>query len=183
MALDAGNVRVAVTGGIYVAPTGTTLPANADAGLATALQNGEIGLIADDGVTESQGTDTNDIRAWQNGAIVRRVQTSHALTYAFTMIETNPNALELYYGNYDDGGGGNAVVEITGEQSGRQVFVIEVLDGDDHIRIVIPDGQVTERGDVSYVNGKAIGRPVTITCYPDAAEVKAYIYLETEGVS
>lgn len=182
MTLDAGNVRVAVTGGIYVAPTATTIPTDPTTELDAAFD--EVGYIGEDGITESHGTETSDIRAWQNGAVVRRVQTSHALTFAFTMIETNPTALELFYGNYEDGGVGTpAVVEVTGEQLDRQRFVLHVIDGDDLIRIVVPDGQVTERGDVVYANGQEIGRQVTITCYPDEDEVKAYIYLETEGAS
>jgi hypothetical protein len=50
------------------------------------------------------------------------------------------------------------------------------VDGDVDIRIVIPDGQVTERGDVTYANGEAIGYDVTVTAYPDDSGVKAYIY-------
>lgn len=178
----AGNVRVGVTGGIYVAPAATALPTTPSAALDGAFT--EVGYLNEDGVTESQGTETNDIRAWQNGDVVRKVQTSHDLTYAFTLLETNPTSLELFYGNYDDGGGaGPAVVEITGEQPDHNSYVLQVIDGDDLIRIVIPDGQVTERGDVVYQNGDAITRPVTITCFPDADGVKAYQYLETEGAS
>jgi hypothetical protein len=49
-------------------------------------------------------------------------------------------------------------------------------DGSDLIRIVVPDGQVVERGDVVYKNDTPIGYQVTVTAYPDASGVKAYIY-------
>ena len=45
--------------------------------------------------------------------------------------------------------------------------VIDVIDSDTHIRLYIPNGEVTERGEVTYANnGEALSYPVTITCYP-----------------
>jgi hypothetical protein len=76
-----------VTGAVYVAPSGTALPTDATTALPVAHE--DVGFIHEDGVTETQDTDTNDIIAWQNGATVRKVQTSHDLMYAFTMLETS----------------------------------------------------------------------------------------------
>lgn len=175
MAPTAANVQVATTGGAYHAPTGTTLPTTAPAVLNAAFLANEVGYISEDGVTQTIDEDVEQIRAWQNGDIVRTVQTSHALTYAFTMIETNEAVLAAYYGtdNVADG-----VVEVKAGQGDRGSWVFEVLDGDTHIRIVVPDGQVTERGDVEFVNGNAIAYPLTITCYPDGSAVKAYQYID-----
>lgn len=178
MALTADNVQVAVTGGAFTAPTDTTLPTTPDASLDVAFD--DVGYISDDGVTQSIGDDTTEVKAWQNSDVVRRVQTEHSLQYQFTMIETNETTLSVYYGtaNYADG-----VVEIRGGTLDRRAWVLEVEDGDDHIRIVIPDGQVVERGDIVYKADDAIGYEVTIECYPDADGVKAYKYLETSAVS
>jgi hypothetical protein len=171
MALVASNVAVAVTGAVYFAPIATAIPNDAYEALNVAFL--DVGYISEDGVTESQGTDTNDITAWQNGAVVRRVQTSHVLTFQFTMIETNPNTMELYYGDFTSG-----TTQVLGSTQDRRRFVIDVVDGTDNIRIVVPDGQVTEFGDVTYVNGDAVGRQVTVTAYPETStNVKAYIYL------
>jgi hypothetical protein len=171
MALAASNVAVAVTGAVYFAPSATAIPNDAYEALNVAFL--DVGYISEEGVTETQGTETNDITAWQNGAVVRRVQTSHVLSYQFTMIETNPNSMELYYGNYALG-----VSQILGDVQDRRRFVLDVVDGTDNIRTVIPDGQVTEFGDIVYVNGDAIGRQVTVTAYPETStNVKAYVYL------
>ena len=171
MANVADNVRVGVTGAVFFAPTGTTLPTT----LAGALDAGflDVGYISEDGITTSVSMDTNEIRAWQNGDVVRRVQTAHDYTLAFTMLETNERSLEVFYGNYDDT---TDAVEVTGTQGYRGEWVINVDDGTDDLRIVIPDGQVTEKGDVQYVNGDAVMYPLTITAYPDSSGVKAYIY-------
>lgn len=178
MALSSDNVRVAVTGGVYRAPEGTALPVDATTALNVAFL--ELGYVSEDGVTESQGSDTNDIVAWQNGDIVRKVQTSHDLTYAFSMLETNDNVIAAFYGN-----GTAAEYEINGEQPGRFSWVLEVLDGDHHIRVVLPSAQVTERGDKTFVNGDAIMYPFTLTAYPDPdyagaedAPAKAYVYMD-----
>jgi hypothetical protein len=174
MATTADLVRVGVTGGVYTAPEGTAIPTTVEGALDGAFA--EVGYVSEDGLTQSIGADITDIKAWQNGDVVRKIQTSHDLTFAFTMIETSSVTLEAYYGNYTAG-----TVEITGDQLPHGPWVLSVIDGDAVIRIVIPDGQVTERGDISYVNGDAVGYPVTISCFPDVSGVKAYMYLDADA--
>lgn len=181
MALVAGNVRVAVTGAVYAAPAATAVPTSTAAALNAAFV--DVGYLSEDGVTTSIATDSNDIIAWQNGTLVRRVQTSHDFTLQFTMIETNGASLLLYFGNYTVGGAGSGSVQITGAAAPRGAYVLHVVDGTDLIRVVIPDGQVTDRGEVTYLNGDAVGYDTTITAYPDASGVKAYLYYETVGAS
>jgi hypothetical protein len=171
MALDATQVRVGVTGAVYVAPFGTALPEDATTAVGVAFE--DVGYISEDGVTETQDTDSNDITAWQNGAVVRKIQTSHDLTYSFTMLETSGVTLEVFYGNYEVG-----EVQIRGEELPHNAWVLSVEDGDHIMRVVIPDGQVTERGDITYANEDAVGREVTITAFPDTSGVKAYVYLD-----
>ncbi len=174
MATTADNVLVGVTGGAYVAPEGTTLPTTPSASLNAAFE--EVGYISEDGVTQSIGADITDIKAWQNGDVVRKIQTSHDLTYQFTMIETSDVTLEAYYGNYAAG-----VVEIDGSQLPHKSWVLSVLDGTDVVRIVVPDGQITERGDIVYQNADAVGYPITISCFPDGSGNKAYMYVSGTG--
>jgi hypothetical protein len=174
MATTADLVRVGVTGGVYTAPSGTTIPTTVEGALDGAFA--EVGYISEDGVTQSIGADNTSIKAWQNGDEVRVIQTSHSLTYAFTMIETSEVTLEAYYGNYTAG-----TVEISGDQLPRGPWVISVVDGDAAIRIVIPDGQVTERGDITYQNADAVGYPITISAFPDGSGNKAYMYLDADA--
>ena len=51
MALDSDNVRVAVTGAVYVAPTGTAAPNYSDDALNVAFQ--DLGYVSADGIAES----------------------------------------------------------------------------------------------------------------------------------
>lgn len=170
MATQAANVNVAVSGGVYTAPLGTALPADAAVALNAAFL--DLGYLGEDGVTQQINGTTKDIKAWQNGDIVRTIQTEHKLEFKFTMIETNAPVLTLFSGaNYATG-----IVQIKAGVMPHVAFIVEVLDGADHIRIAIPDGQISDRGDIVYKNGEPIGYPVTVTCFPDAPGVKAYIH-------
>src|SRR5690606_6444298 len=110
--------------------------------------------------TENTEADVTSINAWQNGDEVRTVQTTHAIRYGFTMIETNEASLTAYYGDYNAG-----KVEVTGKQLPRQAMVIETIDNGMIRRRVAEVAQVTERGEVTLTNSDATGYPVTVTCY------------------
>lgn len=173
----AANVLVGSTGGVYFAPLGTALPTTEAATLNVAFL--EVGYITEAGVTQSEASTSTKIKAWQGGDVTRVVQTEHSLTFKFVMQETNPNVLALFYG-------GNYAAGVTTIKSGLPVhkaFVFEIMDGDHHVRIAVADGQVTERGDLVYINGDAVGYPVTIECFAEASGTKAHIYYDTETVS
>ena len=173
MALNASNVRVGVTGAIYKAPLKTAAPANATAAIDARFK--DLGYISEDGVTQTIDSDKSEIKAWQNGDIVRTIQTSHNVSFQFTLIETSEEVLKLYYA---DPNATATAVKVTGAQSAHDSYVLDVLDGDKTIRIVIPDGQVTERGEITYKTDEAIGYQVTVTASPDATGAKAYLYLK-----
>jgi hypothetical protein len=170
MSNTAGNVRVGVTGSVYYAATTQALPASLTA---TTTGFTDLGYIGEDGITESQSTDTNEIKAWQNGDICRRVQTSHELTYQFTLLETSAAVETLFYGDTFTAG---TPGHITADEPVHKGFVLDVVDGTKKRRICIPDGQITERGEVVYAASDPQSYQVTITCYADVSGNKAYIY-------
>lgn len=183
MALTAGAVRVGVTGAVYMAPTGTALPTSIAGSLNAAFV--DVGYLSEDGITLSNSVETTDLTAWQNAAVVRKIQTSHELSAAFSMLETNANSLELYFNDYTAGPGGtDAVVQVTGTQGWRGCMVIDITDdATNDVRIVLPDAQVIEFADINVVNGDAMQYGVTLTCYPDGSDVKAYLYFDTDYAS
>jgi hypothetical protein len=171
----AANVLVGVVGGVFRGPLTATLPNTVALTVEAALLSAgyaKSGYISTDGVTQAIGTSTSKILAW-GGDNVRTVQTEHDVTFAFTALEHNADTLKMYYGETATG----TYVEINGEQLPVSKFVIPVRDGTKRISIVIPAGQVTERGDVQYYGEDAAGLPITITAYPDANGVKAYLYI------
>lgn len=162
MALDSDNVRVAVTGAVYVAPTGTTGPTTSSSALDVGFV--DLGYVSADGITENIDRTTNQIRAWQNGSLVREVTSEGTYSVDMTFIETNEAVLELYYGTADSSGQFNIDPSSTG---GRQSFVIDVVDGSSVERIYIPAGEITSVGTRTLASGEAVGYQVTITAYAD----------------
>jgi hypothetical protein len=162
MALDSDNVRVAVTGAVYVAPTGTTGPTTSSSALDAAFV--DLGYVSADGITENIDRTTNQIRAWQNGSLVREVTSEGTYSVDMTFIETNEAVLELYYGTANSSGEFNIDPTSTG---GRQSFVIDVVDGSSVERIYIPAGEITSVGTRTLASGEAVGYQVTITAYAD----------------
>ncbi len=168
----AANVLVGATGHVYGAPTGTTLPTTEVAALDGAFVN--QGYISDAGVVQGIAENITDIAAW-GGDIVRSIATQHKLTFTFTMIETNAESLETFYGPQTTP---LTTTEIKAQSRTRQSWVIDVVDGTiGYLRLVIPDGEVLEVGDVTYATESAISYEVTLTAYADTSGVKAYKYV------
>lgn len=165
MALDASKVRVAITGAIYVGPVGSTAPTNATSAVDSAFN--DLGYVSEDGLTESHPDDIQEIAAWQNGAVVRRVISKSETTFQFTLIETKKGTLELYYkGSTVEIAGSGYKMDVLTPTADPRAFVIDVIDGDKHERIHIASGEVSERGDRSRSNADASGYEVTLTAYP-----------------
>lgn len=170
------NVRVGATGYALYAPTGTSLPTNATSAPAAGFLAGDVGYLSDAGITMSIGRETTDITAWQNADVVRTIMTGHTVTFQFEMLETNSDSLELAFGNF-----ASNTVEVDGTTMPNKAFILHVDDAGNDIRIVIPNGQVTENGDVTFANNDAVKWPVTITAFPDGNQNKAYIYFASEA--
>jgi hypothetical protein len=160
--MDASNVDVAITGAIYRAPIGTTVPTTPTASLDFNWE--ELGFIGDGGLTEAPNDTTKEIKAWQNGTTVRRRFTYN---WSFTAIEQNGVVLETYHkGSTMASAGGVQTLEVLAPNTQRWMFLFDVVDGDKHERIVLQEAEVTERGQVVYKNDEPIGFPLTITSYP-----------------
>jgi hypothetical protein len=57
----------------------------------------------------------------------------------------------------------------------RRAFAFDILDGaNNQIRLYIPSGEVTTRGDVVYKSDDLVGYPLTVSAYPgtDGVSVK-----------
>lgn len=170
MTTTASNVEVAVTGEVSFAPAGSTLPTDATTALDAAFAG--LGYNSSDGIDEQIDEQRNTITAWQNGDEVRSVKSSQSVTYSFTMLETNADTLDVYYG---EGSYSAGTVQVKGDAKTRGCWVIETYDGTKKLRIVIPDGEITARGTVKRAGTDAVMYQVTVTCYP-VSGVKATHY-------
>lgn len=167
MSLAADEVRVGITGELYSAPVGSTAPTDSSTALDPAFTG--HGYVSDDGVTETWDDSVDTIVAWQNATTVRASRTESTVTLACTLLQTRGSNLELFYpGSSVEASGDEYKIEVKPPTSDRRAFVLNVVDGDDTIRIYIGNGELTDRGDVPYTNGDAVMYPVTITAFPDA---------------
>lgn len=173
------------TGGAYRGPAGTTLPTGVDDTLPAGMKS--VGYVSSDGVVQTISADSNEVVAW-GGDTVRKIQTTHDVSYKLTMIETNDVSQAVYYG--DDNvtltdatttTGKLTEIKLNSDELPRGVWAFELKDGDRIGRIVLPDAQVSGRDDVSYVDDDAVSYPITLTAYPDSSGTKSYIYWD-EGV-
>lgn len=173
--------RPKAAGGAYVAPLGSTLPTDATTALDAAFKS--LGFVGDAGVVESIGRTSSTVKAW-GGEIVKSLQTDFSVSYQVTLIESlNSDVVKAVNGD------GNVVVTAAGATKGNtlaisvksdpldyQCWDFEVMDGETSVRIVIPNGQVTTVGDVTYSDSAVIAYPVTIQAFPDANGVNAFKY-------
>jgi hypothetical protein len=172
---------LSATGGVLVGTAGATLPVNAS----TAPTGfSALGLIGEDGLSETADRSTDQVRAW-GGSLARTLQTEFSLSYTFQFIETNPAVLRAIHGVANVTAGSTAAelaIKVNKEQLPILPYVFEVKDGDNRIRIVIPSGQITNVGDITYSHNDIIRYEVTVTCYADAAGQEAYKYISGPAI-
>ena len=168
---DADNVsfgKPKSTGAVFVAPAGTTLPNTAWESLNAAFKG--LGYVSEDGLVNGVETDVEDVNAW-GGDLVLTGQTTFKEMFTVNLIETNAEALKVYYGsdNVVEEGDGSITITQTNEMLPRVSVVFElVMTGGRIKRIVVPYAQIADRsGEITYVDGEAIAYPAVFVAYPD----------------
>lgn len=160
MALTADAVRVAGTGEVYYAPTGTTAPSDATTALPNTWKG--LGYTSTDGVEFTFGRDTTDIDAWQ-GSKLRVVTNSEPATLGFTLMETKTDVLLLAFGGgtVATAGGGSVYTPPAAGTNTERAMVVDFTDGAKKYRYYFPKVQV--EGDLSFTltDGEAVAYALT----------------------
>lgn len=163
-ALNVSTGKPNVTGGIYRAPLGTSLPNDATTSLSGSFTS--LGYIAQGGVTHNIEMESGEYRAW-GGDLVLSYVNSKTNRFAFGLIEVlNPDTYKTVYGEAAVSGtlATGISVQADGSDPTEYIYVIELaLRGGAVKRIVIPDGKISEIGEITYTDDDAIVYPVTIT--------------------
>lgn len=168
-----------VGGAMYVAPAGTALPTDATTALAETFKS--LGYISEDGLTNSNSPESEEIKAW-GGDIVLTPITGRPDTYSVKLIESlNVDVLKMAYG--DDNVTGTLETGITVKANATDleehpVVVDMILRNGVLKRICIPSAKVSEIGEISYTDADASGYELTLSCQPDADGNTHYEYIK-----
>ena len=182
----------ATTGAIKYAPIGTTLPTLSSitpsaVTLDPAFQGNEY--VSEDGLTLAPSMSTTEIKDW-SGTTVRKVLESFDGTLSWTMISTNESAMNVAFGAdhvtasaATASHGSQLKVELGAHIPEAQSWVFLMKDGDARIVVLVPNGQVTEVGEVTFASNAAVGWNVTLSCYPDESGECIYILTDDGKVT
>lgn len=183
MSNTATNVAVGkpqISGAVFRAPLGSTLPTDAVTALDAAFKN--VGYIATDGVVNNDTITTQNYRAW-GGDVVITFQTEKTDDFSFSMIEAlNTETLKAYHGDANVTGdlANGITVEVNADDLGECAWVIDmILRGGVAKRIVIPDAIIAEKGEVTYKDDTVISYPVRLTANVDTSGNTHYEYIKS----
>jgi len=178
MAVDVSLLRAYTNGSVSVTAYGDasiTLPTNASAALSADFA--EVGAVTDAGITESTSQEWNDIYIWQANLLARRVPGKYGKTFKFAAAETNLTVLGIQFtGSTITQTAEGVTIEEKVPGTDTRSWVLHGIDGTRAQRIVIPSGEVTERGDVVWAAENITVYEWTLTAYPDSNLVVAYRY-------
>lgn len=167
-----------VSGAIYRAPIGTTLPTDASTTLDVAFV--ELGYVSEDGLVNTNSPETENIKEW-GGTDVLNVLTEKTDEWQCTLIEVlNVNVLKAIYGANNVSGtlaAGITVTANTDEQE-EAIWVVDMVMRNGVLkRVVIPNGKISELGDITYKRDEAVGYEITLTGLADTSGNTHYEYI------
>lgn len=168
-----------ITGAVYRAPVGSTAPTDASTALDSAFA--ELGFVSEDGVTNNNSPDSDNVKAW-GGQVVLVVVNEKADEWTLTLIESlNPNVLKTVYGDahVTVGQNGMITVQASADQLPSNAYVIDMqLKGGAMKRVYIPNGDIKETGEVVYKDDEPIGYEITISALPDTNGISHYEFIQ-----
>lgn len=181
MANNVTAAKPAQGGALKVGATTASLPTDVSGSLSGFTS---LGSISEDGVTNDLSRESDEIRDW-NGDVVMTTETSNTDTWKCTLIDgLDVNVLKEVFGA--DNVTGTLETGITVKANGKErvsrAWVLDMVMADGVLkRIVIPNGKISETGEVAYQNNQPVGYEITITAFPDASGNKHYEYMKAPG--
>lgn len=163
-------------GAISIAATTATLPTDATTALGEAFAG--LGYVSEDGLTQGITRDSEAIKAW-GGDTVMTTQTDFAETFTFTLIEAlSADVRKAVYGDSNVTGSlsDGLTTIVNSAELPAKAWVFDMNLNGAVSRIVVPNGKITEVGEITYADGEPVGYEVTVTALPDTSGNCSYEY-------
>lgn len=157
-----------IGGGIYRGQMGSIIPTDANSNLNEAFKN--LGHISENGLTNGFEEENETFKDW-SGEVVLEEQTSAKETFKYELIDVlDVEVLKEMFG--DENVEGTLETGITVKSNSKErvahPYIIDMIHANGILeRIVIPNGKVTTRGEVTYKANDLVKFAITITAYPD----------------
>ncbi|MFY1686498.1 hypothetical protein [Plantactinospora sp. WMMB782] len=185
MAVDITLIRAYTNGLVACSDFGVSnlvLPTNGTTPLSGDFN--EVGALSEDGVTEATSQDRTDVFIWQGNALARRIPGQFVKTWTFAAAETSLVTLGVQFAGstITQTAEGVTIAEKPPATDIRN-WVLHGIDGTRAQRIVVPLGEVTERGDVVWSAGGITVYEWTLSGYLDDADNVAYRYYVDESLA
>ena len=178
--MNANEVTVGAalsTGAIFVAPESTTLPGDATTTLTSAFK--KLGYTSDAGVTISESTSNDTIRAWEARTEVYNVRTEYTENVSFTPIQCNADVAKLTWGSdmvEVNGTTGAIHTKHHGKTLSPVVIVIETAPRAGIVKRYCMKAQLIERGEQTMDGTQVDGRQLTFSAIADSNGVTMHEY-------
>lgn len=181
MAVDTTKIRAYSNGLVAVSGYGVanpTLPTDATTALNSSVFS-DVGTITSDGLTDSTSQDFNDIFMWQGNALAASLPGEYTKTFQVAAMETNLTTLGISYAGstITQTAYGVSIAEKPPVVDKRAWVFHGISDSGKLQRVVVPLGQVTERGDVVWSSEDVTVYAWTIKAFLDTSNNVAYRYI------
>lgn len=188
MAVDTSKIRAFTNGLVAVSGYGVSNPALPVGDPSVALNAAvykEVGAISDEGITDATSQDYNNVFMWQGNALAATIPGEFNKTFQVAAMETNLITLGVQYpgSTITQTAYGVSIAEKPPVIDKRAWVLHGISDAGKLQRVVIPIGQVTERGDVVWSSGEVTVYAWTITAFLDASGNIAYRYISDSSLA
>lgn len=169
--------EVGSNGACWVADLGATAPATP---LTQPLSPWEpVGAISDDGLVQGFDEDSQSFTPWGLTSPFRTTITKSLRTFKITAWETARTTVQsLQYripiADLAPVSGLTSFAETASPLPDRRAFWFAIFDGDISRGFYVPEGEITDRSDVTHKQTDMAGFEWTITAYPDEAGNTVY---------
>lgn len=181
---DSKETIVPGGGQAYVGPVGTAQPADESAAVNAAYHG--LGYHSEDGASFNKSMEIIRHRAFQSRYEIRRDRGNEDLSVVFSLLQWNEDTLPFALG-------GGSVEEVsTGhfkyspasadEELDERSLIVDLDDGDNRLRLVIPKGSITEGVESQFTRESMGVLPVTFQALePDDGGLPWYFLTNLPG--